>query len=320
MHVIADRRHRIDRLNNLARKIIRMRSGKTHPPNPRHIRHRAQQIHKTPAARSGIAIRIHRLSQQLNFGVARVGQPPRLSQHRFARPAAFRPARARHHAVRAGIIAAFNDRDVGAQQTVAPGDLRLKSLVRVEVQTRHPPPARFKLLDQLRQLPVARRPAHQTDPRRAFENFFAFLLRQTAQHADNFPVGKRFPVSQSRKNLLRRLLPYAASVVQNQIRLRRSLHRPVAAALQHARDLLRIVVVHLAAKRLDEERLPRRAAATPAPPARSAVFDSPAQRQRQAAQCAARAPPQRANGFAAGQRLNPDVECLSHSLLCCDPV
>ena len=44
----------------------------------------------------------------------------------------------------------------------------------------------FQFRDQIGQLAVARRAAHQAHPGRALEDLLAFLLRDAAQHADNF--------------------------------------------------------------------------------------------------------------------------------------
>ena len=252
--MIAKRGRPVNCFNDLAMKIVRVRSGESNAANPLHCRNAAQQIDKTPPARRGIAIGIHRLPQQLNLSVAGIRKSPGFRDHRFARPAAFRTARVRYHAVRAGIIAAFDNRDVRANRIIPPRDFRFKSLVCIQIQPRDAPPARFKLGQQFWEFSITRRPADQTDPRRPLEDFFTLLLRHASQHADDFSVGNRFPVSQPRENFLRRSLSYAASVVKNQIRLHWIFNRTVSAPQQHARNFLRIVSIHLAAERLYVER------------------------------------------------------------------
>ena len=98
----------------------------------------------------------------------------------------------RHHAVGAGVIAAFDDSQIGAKRIVAPRDIGFESFVGIEIETHHAAAARFDLGDKFGQLAVACRSADETDPRRALENVFAFLLRQASEHADDF-ICSRLP-------------------------------------------------------------------------------------------------------------------------------
>ena len=128
------------------------------------------------------------MAEQLNFRVARIGQAAHFRENRIAGAAAFGPARVRHHAIRAGIVAAFDDREIRAERIVAARDFSFECFVGIEVEARDAAAARFHLLDQIRQIAIARRAAHQAHPRRALENFFAFLLRDAAEHANHFLV------------------------------------------------------------------------------------------------------------------------------------
>ena len=72
---------------------------------------------------------------------------------------------------------------------IAAGEFGLEGFVGIKVEASDAPPAGFQLRDQVGQLAVTRRAAHEADPRSAFKYFFAFLLRQTAQDTDNLSIG-----------------------------------------------------------------------------------------------------------------------------------
>src|SRR5579863_7372644 len=120
------------------------------------------------------------------------------------RPRSLRPSCKRHNAIRASLVATFDDRQKRAPRIVAPRNLRFECLVRVGIESGDAPIPFLKLRNQLRQLPVARRTANQAYPRRAFEYLFAFLLRQTSQHTDDLTVFlPRSILAEPRKHLLR---------------------------------------------------------------------------------------------------------------------
>src|SRR5262249_12472042 len=98
-----------------------------------------------------------------------------------------------------------------------------------------------------------------THPRRARKNCFAFLLRHAAEHTDPLlhaiGLAKRVAIdTQPRKYLLGGLLADAARIVKNQARRLRRLDLPITARQHHSRHFLPVVLVHLAAKCLEEER------------------------------------------------------------------
>ena len=107
-------------------KIIGMRSGEAHATNTGNGGDGAEQVHEFPLARRGIAIGIHRLAEQLNFGVAGIGEAAGFGEHGVAGAAAFGAARVRDDAVGAGVIAAFDNGDVGAQAIIAASEFRFR--------------------------------------------------------------------------------------------------------------------------------------------------------------------------------------------------
>ena len=98
---------------------------------------------------------------------------------------AFRAARHRHHAESAPLVAAFNDGQIGAEAVVAPGEFRLEAILGVQIQPFYPAVSGLNLRQQLRQLRIAGRTAHQAHLRGALEKALAFLLRHAPQHADD---------------------------------------------------------------------------------------------------------------------------------------
>ena len=178
------------------------------------------------------------------------------SHHAGAGAAALRPARERHHAIGAALVAAFDDRDVGAVRIVAARERRVESLVGVQAQTRDAPVAGFELHQHLRQLGVAGRSRHQADVRRAFEDLLAFLLRHAAQHGEHLALaGSLLNCCRRLKTFLLGLVANAAGVVENQFGFFGLLHLRIALGEQRADDFFRIVHIHLAPEGLDVEGL-----------------------------------------------------------------
>ena len=104
-----------------------------------------QQRGEIPAGGRRIAIAVDVLAQQLDFGVAGIGQAARFGHHAFAGAAALRPARERHHAIGAGFVAAFDDGDVGAVRIVAARERRIEGFVGIEAQAGDAAVAGFEL-------------------------------------------------------------------------------------------------------------------------------------------------------------------------------
>ncbi len=152
MEVVADRRYFVDRLDEVAREIVGMRGGEANAADATDAGNRAQQVDKFPPPRRRIAVGIHRLPEQLNFGVAGIGEAARFGQHGIGRAAALWAPGVRNNAVGAGVVAAFDNRDIGANRIVAAGNFGLKSFIRIEIEAHHSASACFELVHQLREL------------------------------------------------------------------------------------------------------------------------------------------------------------------------
>src|SRR5579864_6884575 len=107
MNVIAERGGCVDGFDDVAREIVGMRSHKADAADSGDFRNGAQQFHEGHIPWRGIAIRIHRLAEELHFGVAAVDQAANFVENRGAGAAALRTARVRYDAIRASVITAL---------------------------------------------------------------------------------------------------------------------------------------------------------------------------------------------------------------------
>ena len=151
MHVIAERRIRLDGVDNALAEIARMRRGEAHAADAGNLPDVIEQRGEIPARGRRIAIAVHVLAEQLNFAVARARQLQRFGDHRRAGAAALRTARERDHAIGAGFVAAFDDREVGAMRIVAAGHRRLEGVLGIEAQAGDAAVAGFELHQHLRE-------------------------------------------------------------------------------------------------------------------------------------------------------------------------
>src|SRR5580704_2452772 len=206
----------------------------------------------------GIAIGIYGLTQELNLGVADVGEFAYFPQDRIAGAAAFGPARIGHHAIRASLVAALDDGEIGAEGMIAPRQFSFECLVGVGVKAGDSVLSGFQARQQRRKLPITGRAAHQAYPGGALENLLAFLLRHATEHADHFAgfaakIISRIEFAEARKNFLRSFFANAAGIVEDEASFVRRGHLAISAPQEHAGHLLGIVLVHLAAECLDVE-------------------------------------------------------------------
>src|SRR5712691_10162424 len=99
MNVIAEVRIGVDRIHDLFHEIARMRSGEPDAADPRELANPVEQGSEIPTGGGWVTIAVDVLPEELHFGVAGFGKPPRLCHHALAGPAALRPARKRDNAV-----------------------------------------------------------------------------------------------------------------------------------------------------------------------------------------------------------------------------
>ena len=107
--VLADLGRLRDRRDDVVGEVDRVGRREAHALDAVDPRDRAQQLGEPDVL---AAVRVHGLAEQLHLPVAGVGQRAHLAQDLARRRAALAPARERHHAERAELVAAALDRDV----------------------------------------------------------------------------------------------------------------------------------------------------------------------------------------------------------------
>src|SRR5260370_41057685 len=98
MHVIAERGNRSDGGDDILSEIARMRSRKPYAADSWDFSNTGKQFGESLPP-CWIAIRIHVLSEQLNFRVAQMGHLAGFGEHRIRGPAALLAASEWNHAV-----------------------------------------------------------------------------------------------------------------------------------------------------------------------------------------------------------------------------
>ena len=139
---------------------------------------------------------------------------------------------------------------------VAPRQRRIEGFVGVEIETGDAVFAGFDAVHQFRQAVIAGRAANQAHVRRLLEDFFAFVLRHAAQHAEDFTLGfLPFEIGEPRKDLLLGFVSDAAGVVENEPRRHGVGNFLVTLREQRATHFFAVVNIHLTAESFQIERL-----------------------------------------------------------------
>src|SRR6476661_1450840 len=128
MNVIAQRRNLVDGPDDLTHKIARMRSGETNAAHSVDPARCGEKLGEIPPGRRRIAVAVHVLPEQLNFGVSLVHERLGFAHHALTRPATLRASRKRHHAVCTRFVAAFNDGEISSMRIITPGKRSVERL------------------------------------------------------------------------------------------------------------------------------------------------------------------------------------------------
>jgi hypothetical protein len=256
MDVIAHAGVLVDGVDDVLAEVARVRRGETHAADTGDAGGGDEQFGECHGARRGIAIGIDGLAEELEFGVAERGELADFAKDRVAGAAALGAARIGDDAVGAGLVTAFDDGEVGAEGIIAAGDFSLEGFIGVDVETHDAAVAGFDLREQVRQLAVAGGAADERDPGGALEDFFAFLLGNAAEDADDFAgAGGAAVESQAGEYFLRSFFADAAGVVEDDVGGLWVVDGRVAASEKDASNFFGVVRVHLAAEGFDVERL-----------------------------------------------------------------
>src|SRR6185369_15169366 len=89
-----------------------------HAPDARHAPDVIEQRCEVPGRLRRVPITVYVLPQQLDLAITHFSKLPGFGDHRSTGAASLRAAREGHHAVRAGLVAALDDRNVGPMRIV----------------------------------------------------------------------------------------------------------------------------------------------------------------------------------------------------------
>src|SRR5262249_9336004 len=98
----------LDGMDNVSCEVAWMGSRETHSADSWDFRYGHEQFCKCPLT-SWIAVRIHVLAEELNLAVSAVGKAASFLKNRLGGSTALFAARVRNNAIRAELVAAFND-------------------------------------------------------------------------------------------------------------------------------------------------------------------------------------------------------------------
>ena len=155
MNVIAQGGDAIDGFDDVGAEIAGMRCGEAHAANAGDGGRGFEKLGECQAARRGIAIGIYSLAEELDFGVAGIGEARDFFEDGGTCAAAFGATREWNDAVGAGLAAAFDDGDVGAEGIVAACQFGLKSFVCIGIEAHHAAIAGFELREEIGQFAIA---------------------------------------------------------------------------------------------------------------------------------------------------------------------
>jgi hypothetical protein len=201
--------------------------------------------------------RVHRLTEQRDLPHARRHQPLRFGDDLITGAIALGAACVRHDAIRAALIAALHDRDVGAYLASQWLRVRLQEARRFEIEDRASDrwaPCPY-VTDQTWQLDDVVRADHDIDEIDLFEQRFSALLRHASSHHHHQVALALFELAKCARRaaqLVVRFLADAAGVEHDQIGQLGGIGRGVTRARKCLLDPQGIVDIHLAAEGLDQ--------------------------------------------------------------------
>ena len=256
MDVVAERGEGVDRVDDIFGEIARVRSGEAHAADAGDLADSREQFGKRHLARR-IAVGVHVLAEQLNLGEASIGHALGFGQDGGGGARTLLAAGVGDDAVGAEFVATLDDGDVSAMWVRPRGEFRVEGLFCLAVvEAGNAAFARFQPHQHLGQIAVGSRAADQRDVGRAVEDFFALLLGDAAEHGELLAFALQALVFiQPVEDFLFGLVADGAGVIEDQSGVGLVLDAQVAFVLQCADDFLRVMGVHLAAKRLDIESL-----------------------------------------------------------------
>ena len=197
-----------------------------------------------------VAIAVDVLAEELDLGVAEVGDAAGFFEHGGRGAAALFAAGVGDDAVGAELVATLDDGDVAAVGVLAGGELGFEGFVGLAVvEAGDAVFAGFKAGEHLGELAVGGRAGDERDVGRPLEDLFAFLLGDAAENGEALAgFVQLFVVVEAVEDLLLGFVADGAGVVEDQAGFFFGLDPAVALLLQCANDLFRVMGIHLAAE------------------------------------------------------------------------
>ena len=204
-----------------------MRAREPDPIDAWNAAHPLQERGEVARRVVGRLVVIDDLTQQLNFPMTRARRLPGFGDDVGGRPHPLVPARVRHDAERAELVAPFDDRDARADGIGVPGDTERKRDVVVRIDVHDLPARAHHVIDDLRKLLQPLGADDDVDRPVAAQQRRAFLLRHATHHGDDPSTPLRAGLlgfrsrfadfAEPRVELLGRALSHAARVDDDEI-------------------------------------------------------------------------------------------------------
>jgi hypothetical protein len=241
-----------NRANQLAWKILGMRGREAHPLDAGDVRHPPNEVGEPNLA---VPVGIDVLAQQRDLPVSLARQRPGLVHDALGVAAPFTPARERHHAEGAHVVAPAHHRQPGVYARAAHGvdaGIRLRT---GELQVGDGAAAVSRRRNRVRQTPIAVRPGDEVDVVVAVEQVVFEILRHAPQDADcQLPAGPQRLLApellEAPENPQVRPLANRARVQQYDVGVGHLTGEPVAGPPTDRFHEFGVVLVHLATVRL----------------------------------------------------------------------
>jgi hypothetical protein len=247
-------------------EVARVGGDEAQPPQARQARHAVEQVGEVPIP-ARLAPVVHRLSQQLDLLEAVVEEVPDLAQDLLHRPAPLGAAGLGDDAEGAILVAPLDDGHHPLVLAVAGDRVDVVMPALRETGGDHPlagPALRHHLLE----LADARRPEHEVEIGNPAQGPLPLLLGHAAAEADQqalFAFFEQAVLPQPGVDLLLRLLPHAAGVEEDDVRLPGLAGGEDPLLHELAGHALAVQLVHLAAPGLDVEAAGRSHRRAPGP-------------------------------------------------------
>ena len=256
VNVPLDVRVRLHHLDQLIRKILRVRGHIADALKARQLCHGGEQLREARAARDVIAIGIDILTEQGDLETAIRDQLLALTENRRRIARLLPTTHVRHDAVGAEIIAAVADVHRALETVAAVTRQLLDDHLRIVEHLEGALSGHERLVQKLRELVNVMRTENETHVRITlpYPLNLVLLLHHAARDADDHPVPALVLMLQTADPTVElhvRILPHRAGREQHHIRIPVILRHRVAAALQDTEQLLAILRRHLTAHDLD---------------------------------------------------------------------